>query len=121
MVICVLASQCKSQKQAGPGEEVDHALEAAREANALIVTFTYGSEKAAWIEEATRQFNRSEQKLNSGQVIYVNPIPMGSGQCIEEIEERKRETHLVSPASAAFIKLGNAASEARTGGPLGKG
>ena len=40
---------------------------------------------------------------------------MGSGQCIDEILSGTRETHLVSPASAAFIELGNAQSNTENG------
>jgi Ca-activated chloride channel homolog len=87
-------------------------------ANALEVVFTYGSEKEAWIKEVTDAFNRSGQKIADGRPIKVTAIPMGSGECIDELLAETRKAHLTSPASAAFIKLGNAQSRAKTGKDL---
>ncbi len=81
----------------------------------LRLVFTAGSEKEKWIDALTAEFNRAKHKTASGKKIFVEHIPMGSGECVEEILEGKRETHLVSPASEAFIKLGNAESQARLG------
>jgi Ca-activated chloride channel family protein len=44
-------------------------------ANQVIVRFTYGSEKAAWIHEVTEAFNQEGQKTTSGKRICVNAIP----------------------------------------------
>ncbi|MCI0619012.1 substrate-binding domain-containing protein [bacterium] len=43
---------------------------------------------------------------------------MGSGECIDELLSGKRKAHITSPASAAFIKLGNAKYRAKTGKDL---
>ena len=85
---------------------------------ALEVVFTYGSEKEKWIKEVTDQFNRAQNKTSSGQVIYVRPIAMGSGESIDAILSGDIKAHIVSPASAAFITLGNAESRTKTGKDL---
>jgi hypothetical protein len=43
---------------------------------------------------------------------------LGSGEAIDEIVEGRRQPHIVSPASAAFIKLGNAQSQSKFGKDL---
>jgi Ca-activated chloride channel family protein len=43
---------------------------------------------------------------------------MGSGECVDEILSGKRKTHLVSPASNAFLVLGNAESKTKSGKEL---
>lgn len=90
----------------------------ATDKNNLTLTFTYGSEKEKWIEAMTAEFNAAGHQTSGGQKIYVDAIPMGSGECVDEIVHKKRETHLVSPASAVFISLGNAESTATSGEPM---
>jgi Ca-activated chloride channel homolog len=85
---------------------------------ALDVVFTYGSEKQIWIDESTAAFNTERRRTGSGKLIRVQPIPLGSGESIEELLAGRRQAHLTSPASAAFIKLGNAESRAKTGKDL---
>jgi len=84
----------------------------------LELTFTYGSEKEKWINEVTAEFNRADHRTSSGKRIYVRAIPMGSGEAIDEVMEGRRQPHLISPASAAFIKLGNAQSQSKYGKDL---
>jgi len=84
----------------------------------LELLFTYGSEKEKWINEVTADFNRSERKTSSGKRIFVKTIPMGSGEAIDEVMEGRRQPDLISPASAAFIKLGNAQSQSKYGKDL---
>jgi Ca-activated chloride channel homolog len=91
---------------------------AARDPRALELVFTYGSEKEAWIKETTDVFNRRGLKTAGGHVIAVTALPMGSGEAIEELLSETRKAHLTSPASSAFITLGNAQSRARTGKDL---
>lgn len=86
--------------------------------DALVITFTYGSEKEQWITQATKSFNAAGKKSSDGKDIFVDAIPMGSGECIQEILASERETHITSPASEAFITLGNADSEVKLGKPL---
>jgi len=84
----------------------------------IELVFTYGSEKEKWIEEETKRFNALKQTIEDGRRIFVTAIAMGSGDCVNEILEGRRETHLTSPASLAYIELGNAESKAKTGRPL---
>ena len=80
--------------------------------------FPYGSEKEKWINDVTAAFNRSGAKTQSGKTIFVRTLPMGSGETIDNILSGRLQAHLASPASAAFIKLGNAESRAKTGKDL---
>lgn len=87
-------------------------------AQTVQLLFTYGSEKEEWIKEVTAQFNEGGHKTASGKVIQVEAVPQGSGEAIDDLLAGVRQAHLTSPASAAFIKLGNAASRAKTGKDL---
>jgi Ca-activated chloride channel homolog len=87
-------------------------------ANRLELTFTYGSEKEKWINEVTGAFNRGDHRTSSGKPIYVRAIPMGSGEAIDEVLDGRGQPHIISPASSAFIKLGNAQSQSRIGKDL---
>src|SRR5262249_33478623 len=80
-------------------------------ADKLELLFTYGSEKEKWINDVTTEFNRAEHKPSSGKRIYVRAVAMGSGEAIDEVMEGRRQPPLISPASAAFIRLGNAQSQ----------
>jgi len=88
------------------------------DSNVLQLTFTYGSEKQKWIEAATQAFHDTNPKLANGKKIRVEAIPLGSGESIEELLEGRRQAHLTSPASLAFVKLGNAESRTRLGRDL---
>jgi Ca-activated chloride channel homolog len=85
---------------------------------ALELVFPYGSEKEKWINDVTSAFNRSGAKTPSGKAIFVRALPMGSGETIDNILSGRLRAHIASPASAAFIKLGNAESRAKTGKDL---
>jgi Ca-activated chloride channel family protein len=85
---------------------------------AVELVFPYGSEKEKWINDVTNAFNQSRVKTQSGRPIYVRALPMGSGESIDNILSGRLQAHLASPASAAFIKLGNAESRAKTGKDL---
>lgn len=79
----------------------------------VIVRFTYGSEKVAWIQERTNAFNADTSKTVGGKRICVEAFAKGSGDSTREIEEMKnpapeREIHLTSPASSLFVELTNA-------------
>ncbi len=82
------------------------------------IKFTYGSEKKAWISDVTSAFNAAANRMPDGKRIWVNSIPEGSGDCIDELISGARQADIVSPASGAFIKLGNAQSRAKTGSDL---
>jgi Ca-activated chloride channel family protein len=84
----------------------------------IELVFPYGSEKKAWLEDVTNAFNAESHKTESGKVISVKPMAMGSGECVEEVISGRVQAHIISPASGAIIELGNARSQASTGGPL---
>jgi Ca-activated chloride channel family protein len=106
----LLLSSCKKAEQENTA--------VARPANALELVFTYGSEKEKWINEVTNDFNRAGHRTNSGKPIYVRAVPMGSGEAIDEVLEGRNQPHIISPASSAFIKLGNAKSQSKYGKDL---
>jgi Ca-activated chloride channel family protein len=85
---------------------------------ALELVFPYGSEKEKWINDVTTAFNRSGAKTQTGKPIFVRALPMGSGETIDNILSGRLQAHIASPASAAFIKLGNAESRSKTGKDL---
>lgn len=87
-------------------------------AQRIDLLFTYGSEKEDWIKAVTTDFNREGATTASGKIIQVEAIPMGSGECIDTLLGGQVQAHLTSPASAAFIKLGNAQSRVKTGKDL---
>lgn len=87
-------------------------------AGTLELLFTYGSEKEEWIQEATRGFNDGDHRTAAGKRIRVEAVAQGSGELIDDLLSGVRKAHLTSPASAAFLKLGNAQSRARTGRDL---
>jgi Ca-activated chloride channel family protein len=90
-------------------------------ANQVIVRFTYGSEKAAWIHEVTAAFNQEGQKTASGKRICVNAIPKGSGDSVNEIKNGQagpNEVHATSPASDLYVNLINYENEQEKGKDL---
>jgi len=97
----------------------DHREEqAAAPRGALELVFPYGSEKEKWINDVTKSFNQSGFKTQSGKPIFVRALPMGSGETIDNTLSDRLQAHLASSASAAFIKLANADSRAKTGKDL---
>jgi len=101
-------------------ENASRQREAAGQAppGALELVFPYGSEKEKWINDVTPVFNRSGTKTKSGKIIFVRTMAMGSGESIDNILSGRLQAHLASPASGAFIKLGNAESRTKTGRDL---
>ncbi len=87
-------------------------------AGVLDLLFTYGSEKQAWVELVTADFNQRGVKDGSGKAIRVTAQPKGSGECLDELIAGANQAHITSPASSAFIKLGNAQWRAKTGKDL---
>ena len=110
--LTLLPAGCKKQSN----DNVERSSAAPR--GALELVFPYGSEKEKWINEVTRAFNQSGVKTQSGKPIFVRALPMGSGETIDNILSGRLQAHLASPASAAFIKLGNAESRSKTGKDL---
>jgi Ca-activated chloride channel family protein len=87
-------------------------------ADEIRLTFSYGSEKQKWIEDATAAFNQSGAKTAGGKRITVKAIPKGSGECVDDLISGREHDDLISPASNIFLKLGNAQSRTTTGKDL---
>lgn len=102
----------------GAGPAGSNVAAAGRSPDALQLLFTYGSEKEDWIKEVTARFNDGGFKTAAGKPIWVEAVAEGSGESIDELLSGSRRAHLTSPASAAFIKLGNADSRTHTGKDL---
>jgi Ca-activated chloride channel family protein len=89
--------------------------------NQVVVRFTYGSEKAAWIFAATETFNAESFETASGKRICINAIPKGSGDSVNEIKDGKAgsdEVHATSPASDLYVNLINFENAEERGGDL---
>ncbi len=113
LALCLAAATgCTRTESPSPGSPVGPGEPS------LELTFTYGSEKQAWIDESVGAFNASRRRLPDGKIIQVKAFAMGSGECIDEILAGTRQPHVTSPASAAFIKLGNSQSKVKTGRDL---
>ena len=124
LVAVVLIAGCSRGKDARPpkadslqGDAVQQAA-APTPAGALELLFTYGSEKVKWIQETTAAFNAAGVKSSAGKPIFVRAVAMGSGECIDGLLSGESKAHLTSPASVAFIELGNSQSRAKTGQDL---
>ena len=76
--------------------------------NALQIVFAYGSEKKDWIADCTNAFNAEGRKSPDGRPIVVTPMPMGSGESVDEVLAGRLQAHLISPASGVFVAQGNA-------------
>ena len=112
-LLAVLLASCQAAKHSG----APAAAEEPPDPSVVQLIFTYGSEKEEWLKEVTAEFNNSGVQVGTKRV-KVQALPMGSGECVEEILSGKRKTHLVSPASNAFLVLGNAESKAKSGQEL---
>ncbi len=83
--------------------------------DAVRLLFTYGSEKEDWVKDVTATFNEGGYKTKDGKPIQVDAIPEGSGECVDKIIDDTQKADVVSPASAAFIKLGNSQGRVKLG------
>ncbi len=113
LVLTLFWGPLACQRSAPAPGEIEHIP-----AGAVDLLFLYGSEKEKWINDVTAAFNQGQSKTSAGHPIHVKTVPMGSGECIDAILSGSRQADLVSPASAAFIKLGNAQSRTKTGKDL---
>ncbi|HEX4963823.1 MAG TPA: VWA domain-containing protein [Thermoanaerobaculia bacterium] len=117
LAAAILAS-CGDPSSSPAGSDKKNTAPAANKAGTLTLLFTYGSEKEDWIKEVTRRFNAGDHRTAAGKSIQVEAVAQGSGELIDDLLSGARKAHLTSPASAAFLKLGNAQSRARTGKDL---
>lgn len=120
LTILIFALFCFTQigcKKESPSTKENTASEQPP-SGSLELVFPYGSEKEKWINDVTRDFNQGNFKTQSGKRIFVRALPMGSGETIDNILSGRLQAHIASPASAAFIKLGNAKSRSKLGKDL---
>lgn len=87
-------------------------------ADAVVLTFAYGSEKKDWVADCTAAFNAEGRKTADGKPVFVRHVPMGSGECVDEVLAGRLQAHLVSPASGVFVTQGNARRQAAAGQDL---
>ncbi len=113
-LVSLLALAGCGHRESAPGP----AATEERPSGSLDLLFPYGSEKQNWIEDVTKAFNASRHKTAAGKPIFVRALPMGSGETIDEILAGRLRADIASPASAAFVKLGNAQARARSGRDL---
>lgn len=100
-----------------PADPAAPDAQAAAPAGALGIRIVYGSEKQAWLEAVTKDFNARKVQV-AGKAVFVTAVAKGSGELIDDVIAGRDQADLVSPASSAFITLANAQSRATTGADL---
>ncbi len=118
MAVAVGCSKQDASTPAASSSDAPQATNVPTDPNALQLTFVYGSEKKAWITDVTDAFNNAGNKTPDGKPIQVKAIPMGSGECVDSVLDGSTQADIISPASGAFIKLGNAQSRSKMGSDL---
>ncbi len=118
VLLAVVLASCGGKSPSPAGNAGNEAAAPAEIPGALNLLFTYGSEKEDWIKEVTARFNAGDHRTAAGHRIQVRAVAQGSGELIDDLLSGDRKAHLTSPASAAFLKLGNAQSRAKTGKDL---
>ena len=78
-------------------------------ADALTLRMLYGSEKKAWIDTVVATFNASGAKTANGTPIFIEAVPMGSGESLDAIVNGTQQADIWSPASSLYLPLGVAA------------
>ena len=73
--------------------------------NALVVRMLYGSEKQAWIEAVTAEFNSQRIKSASGKPIFVEAVAKGSADSLELIVSEQDKATIWSPASSILLPI----------------
>ena len=119
MLLLVLGACLNSCKPAPkPATEVSESADPPPREETVELLFTYGSEKEAWIKFATQAFHASKAKTPEGKIIRINAQAKGSGELIDALIAGTDHAHIASPASLAFVKLGNAQWRAKSGKDL---
>ncbi len=93
MLTTLLAACGDGESQTGPPRD------------ALVIQMLYGSEKEAWIEAVTREFNDQRNQTPGGETIYVEAIPAGSADSMERILSRRDQPVIWSPASSILVPV----------------
>lgn len=114
LVLCAGLNSCKPPQK----PSAENSDSPPKPENTIELLFTYGSEKEAWIKSATQAFHDSGARTPDGKTIRINAQAKGSGELIDALIAGTDHAHIASPASLAFIKLGNAQCRAKTGKDL---
>ena len=69
----------------------------------IDILFTYGSEKQAWVDAVTADFNRRGVKNGSGKAIRVTAQAKGSGECLDELQWRAAALEQRNGDAARFL------------------
>jgi Ca-activated chloride channel family protein len=77
----------------------------------IELLFLYGSEKQKWLEDVTEAYRKTHPTVE-GRPVQIKLKAMGSGETMDELLEEGTQAHLVSPASGAYLELGNARARA---------
>jgi Ca-activated chloride channel family protein len=75
--------------------------------DALIVRMLYGSEKEAWINDVTATFNSQGNESTTGRPIFVEAVPIGSGESMDLILAGQEQPAIWSPASSILVPIAN--------------
>jgi Ca-activated chloride channel homolog len=75
--------------------------------DALVLTMLYGSEKQAWIDHVTETFNAQQNPSLSGRPIFIETVPIGSLESLNQIVNGEVQPAIWSPASRLVFPLAN--------------
>ncbi len=75
--------------------------------NALVIRMLYGSEKEAWINDVTATFNNEGNESTTGRPIFVDAVPIGSGESMDLILAGQERPAIWSPASSILVPIAN--------------
>jgi Ca-activated chloride channel family protein len=87
----------------------------------VTISIAYGSEKEAWLEAVTEEFNDQRYQTESGATIMVETTPIGSIESAEAILDGTMQPTIWSPASKLYIPVANEEWRAANGTPLVEG
>ncbi len=73
--------------------------------DAVVVSMLYGSEKEAWIDDVTADFNAQRIESTEGRPIFVEAVPAGSTESMDLILNGQEQPAIWSPASGNSIKV----------------
>jgi len=76
--------------------------------NKVTIEMVYGSEKEEWLVPLIEEFNKAKNEIESGEVIEIEAIPMGSIESIRRIISQDLQPVVWSPASDIVVPMANA-------------
>jgi Ca-activated chloride channel family protein len=99
--VLILVTLACTSRSAIPVEEIPR--------GDIIVSMVYGSEKEEWLEPLVEEYNQLRHETETGLVIRVEAIPMGSIESANQIIDGSMTPTVWSPASSIYIPVANAA------------